>query len=70
VPTAVVVTTRDNMVPPVRQYKLARAIGGAKVFEVDGDHLACVRDADSFVDALMQACQHVTAVQAGQVASG
>jgi pimeloyl-ACP methyl ester carboxylesterase len=68
VPTAVVVTTRDNMVPPVRQYKLARAIGGAKVFEVDGDHLACVRDAGSFVEALMQACVYVTAGAAGQAA--
>ena len=68
VPTAVVVTTRDNMVPPARQYKLARAIAGAKVFEVDGDHLACVRDAGSFTDALMQACVHVTAGTAGQAA--
>jgi 3-oxoadipate enol-lactonase len=66
VPTAVVVTTRDNMVPPARQYKLARAISGAKIFEVDGDHLVCVRDADSFVDALMQACEHVTVATAGQ----
>ena len=69
VPTAVVVTTRDTMVLPARQYKLARAIGGAKVFEVDGDHLACVRTSGTFVDALMQACEHVTAVPAGQVAS-
>jgi pimeloyl-ACP methyl ester carboxylesterase len=68
VPTAVVVTTRDNMVPPARQYKLARAIGGARIFEVEGDHLACVREASTFADALMQACQHVTAVAAGQVA--
>ncbi|HWP66827.1 MAG TPA: alpha/beta hydrolase [Candidatus Limnocylindria bacterium] len=69
VPTAVVVTTRDRLVPPASQYKLARAIGGAKVFEVDGDHLACVRAADTFVDALIQACTHVTAVTtAGQVA--
>jgi hypothetical protein len=69
VPTAVVVTTRDTMVLPARQYKLARAIGGAKVFEVDGDHLACVRTSGSFVDALIQACEPVTADPAAQAAT-
>jgi 3-oxoadipate enol-lactonase len=61
VPTAVVVTTRDRLVPPQRQYGLAAAIPGAKVFEVDGDHLACVRATGAFVPTLVRACEHVTA---------
>ncbi len=35
VPTAVVITTRDQLVPPHRQHLLATSIRGAKVFEVD-----------------------------------
>ena len=38
VPTAVVVTTRDRIVPASRQMKLARAIPGASVHEIDADH--------------------------------
>jgi 3-oxoadipate enol-lactonase len=60
VPTAVVVTTRDQLVPPKRQYKLAGAIPGARVFEVEGDHFACVRAADQFVPALVRACEYVS----------
>jgi len=59
VPTAVVVTTRDNLVAPQRQYRLAQSIPGAKVFEVDGDHLACVRVPERFVPALVGACEWV-----------
>lgn len=60
VPTAVVITTRDEMVPPQRQYKLAAAIPDARIFEVEGDHFACVRAADRFVPALVEACEYVT----------
>jgi 3-oxoadipate enol-lactonase len=59
VPTAVVVTTRDELVPPQRQYKLAKSIPGAHVFEVEGDHSACVSRADLFVPALIAACHDV-----------
>jgi pimeloyl-ACP methyl ester carboxylesterase len=55
VPTAVVVTRLDELVPAVRQRKLARSIPGAEVFEVDGDHDACVR-LPEFPDALVRAC--------------
>ena len=41
-PTAVLVTTRDRVVPVSRQLRLARAIPGATVHEVDADHAACV----------------------------
>ena len=60
VPTAVVITTRDELVPPQRQYKLAQAIPNAKIFEVDADHFACVRAVDRFVPALVEACEYVT----------
>lgn len=59
VPTAVVVTTRDVLVPPRRQRALARAVGGASVHEVDGDHGAFLVP-DRFVPALVQACRAVT----------
>jgi len=59
VPTAVVVTTRDNLVGPRRQYRLATSIPGSKVFEVEGDHLACVRVPERFVPTLVAACEWV-----------
>ena len=59
VPTAVIVTTRDELVPPDRQLKLAASIPGAEVFEVDGDHGACVARPDQFVSALLAACDSV-----------
>ncbi len=61
VPTAVIVTTKDELVPPRRQRGLAEAIPGARVFEVEGDHAACVARADVFVPALVAACQDVSA---------
>jgi hypothetical protein len=62
VPTAVIVTTRDDLVPPSRQRKLAAAIKDAVVFDVDGDHVACVAATDRFVPALVRACRHVDAL--------
>lgn len=59
VPTAVVVTTLDELVPVVRQVKLARSIPGAEIFEVEGDHDACVRSAE-FAPTLVRACLSVT----------
>jgi pimeloyl-ACP methyl ester carboxylesterase len=58
VPVAVVVTTADELVPTPRQYKLARSIPGAEVFEVEGDHDACVRTR-AFVPTLVRACLSV-----------
>lgn len=63
VPTAVVITTRDDVVPPSRQRKLAASIRDAVVFEVDGDHVACVAAAERFVPALVRACLHVSRLQ-------
>ncbi len=61
VPTAVVITTRDEIVPTRRQYALAAAIPGAKPFEVYGDHFACAARNSNFVPQLVAACKFVDA---------
>ena len=66
VPTAVVITTEDRLVPPIRQYRLAASIPGAKIFEVAADHLACVRAASRFVPVLLAACEYVDAQAAAR----
>lgn len=58
VPAAVVVTSEDELVPAVRQRKLARSIPGAELFEVAGDHDACVRSPE-FAPTLLRACLSV-----------
>ena len=60
VPTAVVVTTRDETVPPHRQRDLARAIAGAEVVTLDGRHDACATRPERFNDALLDALTSVT----------
>ena len=59
VPTAVVVTEQDRLVPPQRQHRLAESINGARVIPVQGDHGVCVADPGVFVPALLQACDAV-----------
>jgi 3-oxoadipate enol-lactonase len=66
VPTAVVVTSRDRIVPVSRQLKLARAIPGASVHEVEADHAVCVTKPQVFAQALLQACWSVEAGPVGQ----
>jgi pimeloyl-ACP methyl ester carboxylesterase len=66
VPTAVVIMTEDQLVPPRRQYRLAASIPGAKIFEVTGDHLACVRAPSRFVPTLLTACEYVAAHAPGR----
>jgi 3-oxoadipate enol-lactonase len=55
VPTSVVVTTRDHVVNPERQMKLAQSIPNATVHRVPADHDACVLAANVFVPALLEA---------------
>ncbi len=62
VPTAVVITTLDELVPPIRQYKLAASIPNAQVFEVEGDHDACVSNRE-FAATLVRACRAVAAME-------
>jgi 3-oxoadipate enol-lactonase len=65
VPTAVVVTEGDTVVPPERQHRLADAIPGALSIPVTGDHSACVMEADEFVPALLRACRYATGLTGG-----
>ena len=67
---AVVVTTRDRLIPPGVQRALARRIDGATVHEVDAGHLAPATDPGRFVPALLTACRSVARrAQAGPAAA-
>jgi 3-oxoadipate enol-lactonase len=61
VPAAVVATTRDRIVPVRRQLKLAQAIPGASVHEVEADHAVCVTAPQVFTPVLLRACWSVDA---------
>lgn len=58
-PTSVVITARDRTIPERRQRRLAAAIPGAEVFEVDGGHTSLVLKADRFAPALLGAVSSV-----------
>jgi pimeloyl-ACP methyl ester carboxylesterase len=60
VPTAVVVTEQDRLVPPYRQRRLAESIPGARIIPVEGDHGVCVANPRLFVPALLQATSMVS----------
>ena len=66
VPTAVVVTRHDRVVPPSRQWRLARALPGAEVVEVDGDHDVFLDAPRAFAHALVSACLAVVPADAEQ----
>ena len=61
VPTAVVVTTRDRLVRPRKQRALAEAVPDARVFELDGDHDACLVSAGPFRSVTVAALRSVGA---------
>ena len=65
VPTSVIVTMRDEIVPVRRQIRLFEAIHGAEAFRIDGGHDAVVARADVYVPALLRACESV-AERAGE----
>ncbi len=58
VPTSVVITMRDRVVPVRRQVRLFESIGGAEAFRVDGDHDAVIVS-DAFIPTLLRACASV-----------
>ena len=58
IPTAVVVTRQDRLIPAWRQLELAQSLPGATVHSVDGNHFAFSRY-DVFVPVLLEACQTV-----------
>ncbi|MDP9092309.1 MAG: alpha/beta hydrolase [Actinomycetota bacterium] len=61
VPTAVVVTAKDRLIPPHRQRLLARQIPEATIYELDAGHASCVLRADRFTPAVQAACASVSA---------
>ena len=58
IPTAVVVTRQDRLIPAWRQLQLAQSLPGATVHLVEGNHFAFARY-DLFVPVLLEACQSV-----------
>jgi 3-oxoadipate enol-lactonase len=59
VPTSVVVTMRDRVVPVRRQARLVEWIPGAEPFRIDADHDAAVAD-ERFAATLLRALRSVT----------
>ncbi|WP_310528439.1 alpha/beta hydrolase [Nocardioides sp.] len=61
VPTAVVVTRHDRVIPAARQVALARRIPGATVHDIPAGHASCVLQSEIFVPALVEAAVTVAA---------
>jgi len=61
VPTAVVLTQQDRVVPPSRQRELAELIPRSAVYEIDAGHGACLSAVERFVPAFLAACRGVAA---------
>jgi 3-oxoadipate enol-lactonase len=59
VPTAVVVTRHDRVVPARRQWKLAHALPAATVTELDGGHDVFLHSPARFASAVESACAAV-----------
>lgn len=59
VPTSMVVTMSDSVVPLRRQTRLFEGIPTAEAFRVDGGHDAIVANADRFVPTLLRALHSV-----------
>jgi 3-oxoadipate enol-lactonase len=57
VPTSVVITMRDEVVPVRRQIRLFEAIHGAEALRVDGGHDVVVSDPDQFVPVFLRAVE-------------
>ena len=61
VPTTVLATTADDVVPPHRQLALAAAIPSASLRLVAGGHAVCTVAPQRFVPAFVAACNEVVA---------
>ena len=59
VPTSVVVTDDDGVVPTRRQWALAAGIPDAADWTVHGGHAVCTTAPERFVPALLAACRDV-----------
>ena len=58
-PSAVVLTTQDQVVSPAVQRDLCRVLANPVVHEVEGDHFICVKRPEVFNQALLAACTGV-----------
>lgn len=61
VPTSIILTEKDGLVPPKQQRVLADGIRGAVTFSIPGDHSVCVSRPELFLPALAEACASVVA---------
>ncbi|HWL41389.1 MAG TPA: alpha/beta hydrolase [Ilumatobacter sp.] len=68
VPTSVIVTMRDTVVPLRRQVRLFEGIAGSDPFRIDGGHDAIVNQAGRFVPQLLRAIASVTGRRAARQA--
>lgn len=59
VPATVVLTTRDRLVPPNRQAKLAAGLPAARLLPIDGDHLVAGKAPERFAAVLRAAVDDV-----------
>ncbi len=57
VPTAVVIPSRDRVIPAERQRRLAARIPGATVHEAECGHAGCVMQSESFVPVFLEAAR-------------
>ena len=64
VPTAVVVTERDHLVPSARQRELVEQIPEAKVVRLDGNHMVFLMQPEALAGAVREACRLVGAERA------
>ena len=61
VPTAVVVTCHDRVIPASRQLALARQIPGATIHDIEAGHACCLLESEVFVPAVVEAAATVQA---------
>jgi 3-oxoadipate enol-lactonase len=62
VPTALIITRHDRVVSPARQRRLAAAVPGALVYDIDGEHDVFLAAPGRFAAALRAACQAICSV--------
>jgi pimeloyl-ACP methyl ester carboxylesterase len=61
VPTAVLLSLKDRVIPLWRQKLLTDNIPGVLTVEVNGGHACCVLEADEFIPKFLDAARQVTA---------
>jgi len=62
VPTSVVVTANDTVIPPHRQRALAASISGSRITEVEGTHAVVIENPRAFVPGLVTAVSAAAAL--------